>query len=280
MTTDLRQTSQYAQYMATLGWQTAKVNGDYLYFRKLPLAGNVGKFQRPHKFPTEEQLITLKESYRISVLYFEPQLPLPPKFPQLIKARSTFLPPKTIHIDLTIPEETLLKAMKPKTRYNIGLAARRGVIIKNSTLINEFTNLWQSSARKRGMWLPQKKEIKALWSAFGDKAHLLLAHYAEKPIAGVLLVESPKIMYYIYAGSTSEGKKLFAPTLLAWEAIRLAKKKKKKLFDFEGIYDPRYPSTREWRGFTKFKEGFGGKVVEYPPTLVYYSNPFLKLLNI
>src|SRR3989344_1585103 len=280
MTTDLRQTPQYARYMETLGWQTAKVNGDYLYFRKLPLIGNVGKLQRPQKLPTAEQLRALQKRHHLSVLYLEPTRHPSPITHHLTRAKSAFLPSKTIYIDLAISEETLLKEMKPKTRYNIGLAARRGVIIKNSTLINEFANLWQSSARKRGMWLPQKKEIKALWSAYRDKAHLLLAHSAEKPIAGVLLVESPEIMYYMYAGSTSEGKKLFAPTLLAWEAMRLAKEKGKKFFDFEGIYAPRYKSTKTWKGFTKFKEGFGGKVVEYPPTLVYYSNPLLKLLNI
>lgn len=274
---DLRQTPQYAHYMETLGWQVISTNGGFLYLRKIPLLGWVGKLQRPQKLPTLKQI----KSLSLSVLYMEPTNHSSLITNHLQRAKSTFLPPKTIHIDLVKSEKELLSLCKPKTRYNIRLATRRGVVVKNSTEIVKFANLWQYSAAKRGMWLPQKREIKALWDSFGDKAHLLLAYdNEEKPIAGVLLVESPDIMYYMYAGSTKEGKKLFAPTLLAWEAIKLAKKRKKKFFDFEGIYDERYPSTKTWRGFTKFKEGFGGKVVEYPPTLVHYSNPLLRLINI
>jgi hypothetical protein len=44
------------------------------------------------------------------------------------------------------------------------------------------------------------------------------------------------------------------------------------MFDFEGIFDERYPkSNRDWLGFSKFKSGFGGKEIYFPP-------PF-KILN-
>ena len=44
------------------------------------------------------------------------------------------------------------------------------------------------------------------------------------------------------------------------------KKEGKKVFDFEGIYDERFPLI-SWKGFTRFKKGFGGIEVEYPGTL-------------
>ena len=68
----------------------------------------------------------------------------------------------------------------------------------------------------------------------------------------------------MYAASSDSGNKNFAPTLLVWEAILLAKKLKLKAFDFEGIYDERFPKAAEsWKGFTKFKEGFGGEKVVF-----------------
>jgi lipid II:glycine glycyltransferase (peptidoglycan interpeptide bridge formation enzyme) len=66
-------------------------------------------------------------------------------------------------------------------------------------------------------------------------------------------------------GATKKGKKLFAPTLLVWEALKVSKKRKMKYFDFIGVWDERTPrKNTEWKGFTKFKEGFGGKELYYP----------------
>jgi lipid II:glycine glycyltransferase (peptidoglycan interpeptide bridge formation enzyme) len=84
----------------------------------------------------------------------------------------------------------------------------------------------------------------------------------------------------MYACSTKQANKLSAPSLLVWEGVKLAKKKGCKVFDFEGIYDERYKATKSWKGFTRFKMGFGGKVITYPPTLVKYYNPIAKLLHL
>jgi lipid II:glycine glycyltransferase (peptidoglycan interpeptide bridge formation enzyme) len=51
---------------------------------------------------------------------------------------------------------------------------------------------------------------------------------------------------------------------LVWEALKLAKKRGCRIFDFEGIYDERFPkAAASWKGFTKFKEGFGGEKIVY-----------------
>lgn len=287
--TDLRQTLEYSKYMQALGWSvittplhSAVVNQiiSYVYMKKIPLMGSIVKLQRPEGTINFNEIKHLIEIYKIAAFYLEPSQSTKYKMPNIFKhARSAFLPSKTIQINLTKTEEQLLKEMKSKTRYNIGLAKKRGVVIKESIRIEEFVNLWKSSARRR-LALPQSKEIAALWQAFVKKAHLLLAYKENSLLAGILLARSPDTAFYMYAGSTREGKKLFAPTLVAWEAIRLAKKLRCKTFDFEGIYDPRYSSTKSWRGFTRFKEGFGGKVVEYPKTLVYFKNPLLGLINL
>lgn len=92
----------------------------------------------------------------------------------------------------------------------------------------------------------------------------------QRPIAGILLLFYDQIAYYWFASSLPLGKKLFAPTLLVWEALKLSKKRGCQVFDFEGIYDERFPkASSSWRGFTKFKEGFGGKKI------VYIENLFL-----
>lgn len=288
---DLRQTKEYAQYMQKLRWEVeeyqitdlppraglATSNKCRIFIKKVPFLGKIIKIQRP-QFISKEIVGKIINLHKPTVIYVEPSLlPKSPQLADFSPCRSCFLPPKTIHIDLKKSEKELLSLMKPKTRYNIKLAQKKGVEVEKSIDINAFANLWKSAARKRGMWLGQDKEIKTIWDAFGNKAHLLLAKTDNKILGGVLIVPSPDTAYYMYAGSHDEGKKLFAPTLLAWEAIKLAKKEGLEVFDFEGIFDERYPQTNKWKGFTKFKEGFGGEIITYPKTLVKYSNLLVKL---
>jgi len=109
--------------------------------------------------------------------------------------------------------------------------------------------------------------IDKLWPLFApDHASIALAYDKNQMVVGgVLLLHWDNMSYYWIAGATKYGKKLFAPTLLVWEAIRQSKKFKSNWFDFVGVWDERLPREHtEWKGFTKFKEGFGGNTVYYP----------------
>lgn len=291
--TDLRQTPEYALYIKSLGWSVVGYRvsgiGFQVFIKKLPILGNIGKLQRPGGKLDPGKLDEFARKHKLAVLYIEPsfntQFTIQDTKYKICK--SCFLPSKTIHIDLKLPEDELFNQIKKKTRYGIRSAKNQGVCVAQSKDINLFAQMWQKSARKRGMWFPLKKEITALWNAFGKKAHILFAYknrpIHDTPIAGVLLVCSPDTAYYMYAFSTKEGNRLSAPTLLVWEAIKLAKNPPAgggcKIFDFEGIYDERYPQTKNWKGFTRFKEGFGGKTVTYPEALVRYYNPLMKVFG-
>lgn len=283
MMQDLRQTPQFAQYLESLGWKVIRyqVSGfNYqVFLKKLPIIGNIAKLQRP-TYVNFKAIWELVKRERVAVLYLEPSTE-PDKSTEISfqSARGSFLPAKTIIIDLTKSENELLENMRPKTRYNIKLAQKKGVEISVSQDIQEFINLWHSSAQKRGMWLSQKQEIEGLFKIFKNKAKLLLAYKDQELLGGILLTCSINSAFYMYAGSSKTGKQLFVPTLLAWEAIKIAKQMELKYFDFEGIYDKRYSQTNRWKGFSRFKEGFGGQIIEYPKTLVYFQNPLLRFLN-
>jgi len=116
--------------------------------------------------------------------------------------------------------------------------------------------------------LMAKKEILSLYQIFCPKnGKILIAYDQEKPVAGIFLLFSGKVAYYWLAAASNLGKKLFAPNLLVYEALLASKKVGCGTFDFEGIYDERFP-IKSWLGFTKFKEGFGGREVIYPPSLI------------
>ena len=63
--------------------------------------------------------------------------------------------------------------------------------------------------------------------------------------------------FYWHNCSTETGKKLFAPTLCVWEVIKESKRRNLQIFDFEGLWDERFPKlNKNWQGFSQFKKGF------------------------
>lgn len=283
---DLRQTPDYASYIQKIGWIVERIDGVNYFIKKFPLISFI-KIQRPKKI-NYKIIESLSKKYKAFKIVAEPKTPKQIK--KLTRlgfkpSKPPFLPSKTIHIDLTQPQEKLLSEMHHKTRYNIKKSQSLNVKCQKSEDINLFAEFWQKCAlRQRGMFLSQKKEIIELYKAFGKRAHILvttqenpwpknLRYFRSKLLSGILMVCTKDIAYYMYAASSDHGKKLFAPTLNVWEAIKLSKKLGCKIFDFEGIYDDRFP-LKSWIGFTRFKKSFGGKEIEYPGAYAKLRFPF------
>lgn len=267
--TDLRQTKEYADYMQLLGWEVINLSGVYCYSKRIPILGHYLKLQRPGKLTPIKYLEDLRNKKRIYAISIEPLNNRQYEYYKkagLKQSKSTSLPSKTIQIDLNESLGKILEKMHSKTRYNIGLSERRGVRVIPSKNINLFVDFWHASAKRRRFYLPLKIEIESLYKAFGNKAHLLFAYYKTELVSAVFLADSRDTTNYMYAASTPLGNKHFAPSLLVWESVKLAKKLKLKIFDFGGIYDERFP-LKSWKGFTRFKESFGGKEVIFPGML-------------
>ena len=71
----------------------------------------------------------------------------------LRKAPTDILPPDTITLDLRGEEDSILGRMRPKTRYNIGLSARRGVRVHQGGEkdLGTWQNLYNETARRNGI---------------------------------------------------------------------------------------------------------------------------------
>lgn len=268
---DLRQSSQYANYLKKIGWMVERVDRIYVYIKKFPFLGYFIKIQRIQKI--DKKLIKyLEKKYRPFQLIIEPIDGNDLRILRELKFRvssSPSLPTKTSVVDLTLSKDSLLKSFSQKTRYNIKVSKRNNIKVVESKDILEFTNFWRKNfERSRFLFLSQQKNIIQLAKSFGKDSHIFFAEKQNKTIIAVLFVLiHEKTAYYMYAASNDMGRKLFAPTLLTWNAILMAKKSGCKVFDFDGIYDERFP-IRTWAGFTKFKRGFKGKEIEYPGSFI------------
>ena len=99
--------------------------------------------------------------------------------------------PNTMVLDLTPDEESLLAAMKQKTRYNIRLAMRRGVSVRSGGRedLPVFYALYSATAERDGFVIRPFGYYRRVWETFLDAGmgHLLLAEVEGEPVAGVFL---------------------------------------------------------------------------------------------
>ncbi len=183
------------------------------------------------------------------------------------KAPSNILPSHTVYLDLTPDSDTLLKRMKPKTRYNIGLSQRKGVSIRTMGMegMDIWYRLYKETAERNHILLNDIKYFEAVLSARADDTRspadvrLLVAEKEAKPLAAMFLVITKNRASYLYGASSSAQRNLMATYALQWEAIGQSKAAGCTEYDMFGI-SPNPNPTHPLYGLYKFKSGFGGDI--------------------
>lgn len=273
--TDLRQSPDYVRYLKISGWLVAGQPGTFAFIRKIPLTPiSIIKIQRPKKigFTT---IYRLAKKYRAFWVYIEPTTNI--QATALCKhgfrlSHSPFLPAKTIQLDLSQSLKKIKDQMKKDVRYSLRKAKKEEIKILKYKDIKNFHRAWP---RKIRGWKPSLKNLQNIKKTFGKNAFFLAAVSASgQIIAGTVILiacppkpGAPRQAYYYYAFTSKLGRQKLAQYWLVWQAIKEAKKRGCAIFDFEGIYDPRF-SNKSWLGFSHFKHSFGGAEITYPGCFV------------
>ncbi|KKQ38278.1 MAG: FemAB family protein [Candidatus Roizmanbacteria bacterium GW2011_GWA2_37_7] len=188
-------------------------------------------------------------------------------------------PKWTQTLDLSADEDTLLKNMKSKTRYNMRYAIRKGIMVReesNDKGFNVFSDLYFTTTKRQKYRGHDQSYHQAIWDGLKNKyAHILVAYYNSMPLAAYELFLFKDRFYYPYGGSSPEHRELMASNLLMWEAIKLGKNLKAQTFDMWGSLPPSYDRNGKWSGFTRFKEGYGTEFVEFVGSYDLVINPVL-----
>lgn len=194
--------------------------------------------------------------------------PLDGKVPELMhqfgfkKSKKEINPRKTVVLDLTKSEEEILATMHHKTRYNIRVAEKSSIEIKESQDIDTLVNLMKKTAHRQKFSTHERNYYKNLFNFFsrpGDiQASIYLATHNGQPVAGNLMLTYGDTAYYLHGGSDYEFRSLMAPHALHWYLIREMKSRGFKYYDFGGS------EGDKWPGITRFKLSWGARQVEYP----------------
>ena len=209
-----------------------------------------------------------------------------------VRAPGTVQADVTIQVDLRPDFAGLLAAAKPKTRYNIRLAQRRGVQVTIGTFsdLPAFYALLAETARRDRFFIRPLSYYQRVFTTLGDKVRLLLAYHDGDLLAAAFITVFGSEAIYLYGASSSERRNLMPTYLIQWEAMKLAKGLGCTRYDFWGIPAEVDPATGQPRtgsgslaelgetgnglwGVYRFKQGFGGRIVTYDGAWDFIYSP-------
>jgi lipid II:glycine glycyltransferase (peptidoglycan interpeptide bridge formation enzyme) len=182
-------------------------------------------------------------------------------------------------LDLTQTENELLANMKQKTRYNVGLAHRKGVTIVEDNsydALETYLRLTFEETTKRQRFYAHDREYhRKMWDAMhaANIAHLLKAQCEGETLVTWVLFTFNNVLYYPYGASSSKDRQVMASNMMMWEAIRFGKHNGCKLFDMWGSLGPNPNPNDPWTGFHHFKEGYGPTLMEFAGTYDLVIDP-------
>jgi peptidoglycan pentaglycine glycine transferase (the first glycine) len=277
------QTATYARVRAKSGMKSLRVclhrdgriiAGAQLQWRSIPGIGRWGSVEQgPVVDPSDQQLVrrVLEEADRaarrirmklLRVGCYAAQPVLNAQLAELGFRPSAhrWAEAKTCLVDLTRPEHDILAAMRKKTRYNVGLSARKGMVTREGSDADlpEFYRLLSETAAHQGFPVHPLSYFKEIYARFApQKMGLILASFEGKPVAASLVIIAGTRAMDAWGGFTEQHRDLKPNEAVIWGAIRWAKARGCEVYDLLGLPDDSDD------GVGVFKSGFG-QVQELP----------------
>lgn len=165
-------------------------------------------------------------------------------------------------------DDTLLARFKPKTRYNIRLAERKGVQVTGETTredLREFYELLLETGRRDGFHVREFSYFEHLWDFLieRDLARLFIARHEGQAIAGAINFILGRQCWYVYGASSNQKRNLMPNHLLQWRMMQWARDRGCEIYDFRGVPLNRPDTPDHLKGLVRFKAGFAAQYIEY-----------------
>ena len=158
-------------------------------------------------------------------------------------------------------EEEMLSAFKPKHRYNIRLAERKGVTVESGADVDELHRQTSGTAARQGITLPSAAHYRRRLELL-PWCRVYVARHEGVPLAAIMVARFDGRAYYLFGGSSGELRNLQPTYLVQWVAMREAAAEGCTSYDLWGAPpgpDPDHP----WAGLWQFKSGFGAPLTEF-----------------
>lgn len=206
----------------------------------------------------------------------------------------------TLHIDLTLSEEALLKAFDRRTRTDIRKVRDTGMIVTHfdtvisDEMVKEFQTYYNSFANTKGISPVNLELVNA--ARKNNNICITKACYG-KSCEGVTCCEEDILCMHMYLIDENRSRVLYSASsrfdfdretdkhfvargnrLLHFDDMMSLKEHGISIYDFGGLFlDDEEPSHQ---GIDRFKKGFGGEIVDeysYPYPVTTKGKLYLKL---
>lgn len=302
----LLQTGRWAELKCAFGWQAEKVilravpspdapilGGASILYRRLPWGQPLAYVPRGPVVNWEaadqvRAVLTMARAAAVkrhaALLKIEPEHVDEPAVASVLQSLGfrpspqRIQPLSTIHIDLTGDEDAILARMKPKWRYNIRLAERKGVTVRVGTAADlpQIQRLLAITSQRDGFGVHSPAYYARATELFmpDGLGVWLVAEHEGRLLAAIAVFALGRMAWYMWGASADEGRNLMPNHALQWAAIRWARERGCTVYDLWGIPDEvgadpaAYAEPESWGegglwGVYRFKQGFGGRVVRY-----------------
>jgi len=296
----LLQMGEWGELKKDFGWKPVRIilddtTGAQILFRRLPLGLTIGYMPKPVNSnwllviddPFWKEVDSICKKNHAIFLKIEPDTWTdefqPSNFQAFKLSNYNIQPPCTITLSIKEDEEQILARMKPKCRYNIRLAEKKGVTIRAWDNILAFHEMMTVTGGRDNFGVHSLEYYQRAYELFHSKGtcELLVAEYEGKPLASLMVFANGKRAWYVYGASNDHERNRMPTYLLQWQAIRWAKARGCEEYDLWGVPDENeetleanFESRHDglW-GVYRFKRGFGGQLKRAAQALDRVYNP-------
>jgi len=294
----LLQTAEWGELKSAFGWTPARIisgdSGVQILFRKLPLGFTIGYIPKVEsgKWGIDSgiwrEIDAVCKKHRAIFCKLEPDAwegEATVHGPWSTVSPHNIQPPRTITLDISGGEDDILARMKQKTRYNVRLAEKKGVIVRAWDDLDGFHQMMQVTGGRDGFGVHSLEYYRRAYELFHPTgmAELLMAEYEGKPLAALMVFARGRRAWYVYGASNDLERNRMPTYLLQWEAIRWARSHGCTEYDLWGVPDEdeskleaEFESRHDglW-GVYRFKRGFGGQLKRAMQAVDRVYNPLL-----
>jgi peptidoglycan pentaglycine glycine transferase (the first glycine) len=291
------QSAKWGELKSQFGWKSIPFvngnNGAQLLIRTLPFGVKMAYIPKGPIGQEWSRLINEIDDYckrnRIIFLKIEPDdqakgLRNALKSPDTLPSPQSIQPRRSMVIDLNGNPEFILTRMKQKTRYNIGLARKKGVIVRPWNDLSGFHRMMLTTGERDIFGVHSASYYQKAYELFhpAGACELLAAEHEGDILAALMVFSAGSRAWYFYGASSDIKRNLMPTYLLQWEAMLWAKMNDCTQYDLWGIpdFDEEYlenhfneRSDGLW-GVYRFKRGFGGSITR---SLGAYDRIYAKL---
>lgn len=241
-----------------------------------------------------EEAKNIAKKYKAFIFRLDPDIPeTDEKFKQIIKELGYKTKKSINNIDQVIQpkyvyrldlknktEEDLLMSFESKTRYNVRLAIKRGVKIKEGTKkdLETFYKILVETGIRDNFFVRSITYFEKIYDCLSpEHVKILNAEYNGEVIASTMAIIYGDKIWYLYGGSLNKYRNLMPNYLLQFEMMKIGLENECSTYDFRGVSgykdktDPQY-------GVYRFKKGFNGELVEFINELYIIFNPVMNFI--